>query len=334
MDRALRELAALRRAPRASLGRWPTPLVDVESRGLPKIMVKRDDLSAWGRGGAKARKIEHLIGYMLAGGYTDLITVAGNVTNLAFDLLAACDRAGLTAHLHIIDDPPTARAQRAAIFEDLTPRLILLGPQRVEAFRRTWALYFRLKQQARRPLWVLPGVSHPAGVIGNACGYLELADQLLAAGREPPRVLFVTAATGTTLAGFALAEQLLRRTGKAPTRIVGAQVYPGRTRASTRWLSRWAALSSARRLPLALPLEISSSALGAGFGRFDAQLIELCSHVKDDTGLTIDPIFGGKTWSVMQQLARLERPQAGEFLYWHCGATPEWQTLGQRVKVP
>lgn len=328
----LEELAALRGAPRVALGEWPTPLVEVEAAGLPRILVKRDDLSGWGRGGAKARKIEHLIGYMVTKGYTDLITVAGNVTNLAFDLLPAMDRFGLGVQLHIIDDPPTPLARRGAIFGNLAPRLMLLGPTRAEAFRRTWAAWFALRRQGRRPLWVLPGVSHPSGVIGNALGYLELAEQLEQAGRRPPRAIFVTAATGTTLAGFALAERLLRLTGRPPTRIVGAQIYPGHMRASARWLSRWAGLASAGRLPRALALDVSSAALSGGFGRFDARLVELCARVESQTGLEIDPIFGGKTWSVMEDAIRLEHPRDSEFLYWHCGFTPEWQTLGQGAR--
>lgn len=322
------ELAALREAPRVVLGAWPTPVVEVEARGLPKILVKRDDLSGWGRGGAKARKIEHLIGHMQARGHSDLVTVAGNVTNLAFDLLPAMDRFGLGVHLHIIDEPAMQPARRAEVFGDLAPRLTLLGPTRAEAFRRTWQAWLKLKRQGRRPLWVLPGVSHPSGVIGNALGYLELFDQLERQGRRPPRAIFVTAATGTTLAGFALAERLLRLAGKTATRVVGAQIYAGRTRDSTRWLSRWAGLASAGRLPDRLSLEVSDDALRGGFGHFDAQLVELCARVAGDTGLEIDPIFGGKTWSVMEDAIRREHPGDAEFLYWHCGFTPEWRALG------
>ena len=330
--RHTQELAALRAWPRVSLGQWPTPLVEVQARAGPKILVKRDDLSGWGRGGAKARKIEHLIGHMLARGYTDLVTVAGNVTNLAFDLLPALDQVGIGAHLHIIDDPATSAEHRREIFGALAERLTLLGPSRSEAFRRTRARWLSLKRRGRRPFWVMPGVSHPAGVIGNACGYLELVDQLEAAGREPPRAIFVTAATGTTLAGFVLAERLLRLSGRRATRIVGAQIYPGKIQASTRWLSRWAGLALTRRLAGGLPVVTSDAALAGGFGRFDSRLVELCERVREEAGICIDPIFGGKTWSVMEGELRSKRPKDAEFLYWHCGFTPEWQSLGTRVE--
>jgi 1-aminocyclopropane-1-carboxylate deaminase/D-cysteine desulfhydrase-like pyridoxal-dependent ACC family enzyme len=324
-------LLRLRALPRANLANWPTPVQEVALARGPQILVKRDDLSGWGRGGAKARKIEHLIGHMLARGYTDLVTVAGNVTNLAFDLLPALDRAGIGAHLHIIDDPPVSAEQRARIFAGVSERVTLLGRDRSESFRRTWGRWLELRRRGRRPFWVLPGVSHPAGIVGNACGYLELIDQLEREGRPAPRAVFVTAATGTTVAGFLLAERLLRQTGRAPVRIVGVQIYPGRIQASTRWLTRWAGLYSGRRLALDVPLEIEQCALGGGFGHFAPELADLCERVRAETGLAIDPIFGGKTWLAMQRDLLRERARDGEYLYWHCGYTPEWRTLGEIV---
>jgi len=327
-----RQLAAIRDIPRAQLGKWPTPVMAAQLRG-GTILIKRDDLSGWGRGGAKTRKIEHLLGHLRARGYTDLVTVAGNVTNLAFDLIPALDRAGLGAHLHIIDDPPAAPQDRARIFAGVEDRVTLLGPNRGRALVRTWQCWSNLRRAGRRPFFALPGVSHPSGIVANACGYLELMDQLSEAGLPAPRTVFVTAATGTTLAGFLLAEGLLRQIGRPPVRIVGAQIYPGRIRASTRWLLRWTAWAALRSLAPARPIEISSDALAGGFGRFTSALADLCLRVESEAGIRIDPIFGGKTWSVMEREMARCRPRDGEFLYWHCGFTPEWRTLGGMVSA-
>src|SRR3989441_10417045 len=48
--------------PRVPLGCWPTPLERLGPAG-PPVWVKRDDLSGWGRGGAKGRKLEDLPGH-------------------------------------------------------------------------------------------------------------------------------------------------------------------------------------------------------------------------------------------------------------------------------
>jgi 1-aminocyclopropane-1-carboxylate deaminase/D-cysteine desulfhydrase-like pyridoxal-dependent ACC family enzyme len=331
---AVVQLAKLRAAPRVRLGNWPTPLERLALPGKPVIWVKRDDLSGWGRGGAKARKIEHLIEHMLAQGYTDLVTVAGNVTNLAFDLLPALDRAGLGAHLHIIDDPKVSAGGRARIFAGIEARLTFLGSSRAEAFRRTWQRWFELYRSGRRPFWVLPGVSHPAGILGNAAGYLEMMDQFDGSGHRLPRTLFVTAATGTTVAGFVLAERLRRIMGEPPVRIVGVQIYPGRIRESTGFLARWAALTAHGTVPAHVDVDIVSDTLGAGFGRFLPSLAELCERVTSEAGLFIDPIFGGKTWLAMEREIARTKPRDGDVLYWHCGFTPEWRALGQLLEAP
>ena len=68
-----RNIEVLQAAPRVDLGQWPTPVEYLE-RG---IWVKRDDLSGLGRGGAKARKIEHVVGHLEACHADELIAVAG-----------------------------------------------------------------------------------------------------------------------------------------------------------------------------------------------------------------------------------------------------------------
>ncbi len=327
-----RGVSWLRGRSRAPLGSWPTPVESVTVPGLPAIWVKRDDRSGWGRGGAKARKISFLMGHMLAHGYTDLVTVAGNVTNLAFDLVPAFDRAGLGSHLHIIDDPKLCEEDRRTIFDGLQGRVRLLGPSRREAFFATWATWAGLTARGRRPIWVLPGVSHPASILGNACGFLEMVEQLAETRRPVPATVFVTAATGTTLAGFLLAERALRESGHPPIRIVGVQIYPGRVRASIRWLARWTSWFSAGRLRDDFRIEVTDSALSGGFGRFPPELGTLCERVASECGLFIDPIFGGKTWSVMERHLERERPRDLSVLYWHCGYTPEWSLLGDMVR--
>jgi 1-aminocyclopropane-1-carboxylate deaminase/D-cysteine desulfhydrase-like pyridoxal-dependent ACC family enzyme len=325
-------LTRLAQQPTAGVGVWPTRVDRLARQHGPDLLVKRDDLSAHGRGGAKARKIDLLVGHLLARGANQLITAAGNVTNLVFDLLPVLDRHGITPRLFILDDPPLPLEERRRIFAGVLDRVELVGPSRAHALARMGAAYVRARRAGRRPFVALPGMSHPAGVVGNARGFLEMVTGQLAAGGPVPGAVFVTAATGTTLAGFLLAEDALRRAGHPPIRVVGVQVYPGRaawrTLAVLRWTER--ALGLASRVP-ASRIEIVASELGGGFARYDDRLATLCARVEAQTGIALDPIFGGKTWSAMEThlvSASDRRPT----LYWHCGYTPEWRTLGDAVR--
>jgi 1-aminocyclopropane-1-carboxylate deaminase/D-cysteine desulfhydrase-like pyridoxal-dependent ACC family enzyme len=314
------------------LGNWPTPIERCERRGAPDILVKRDDLCGHGRGGAKARKIEHLVGHLLARGRDELITTAGNVTNLVFDLLPVLRRCGIRSRLFILDDPPALPCDREQIFEGVRGEVELIGPRRAQAFAAMLAAYVRSRMAGGRPFVALPGVSHPAGVVGNARGFIEMVTQQGESGEPVPGTVFVTAATGTTVAGFLLAEHALRSAGWPPIRIVGVQVYPGAARRRTLEMLRWTERFLGLRGHVPAPrIEIACSALHGGFARYPEELSVLCERVATETDLRIDPIFGGKTWSVMEMDVAAQRHRRPA-LYWHCGYTPEWRVLGGAVR--
>jgi 1-aminocyclopropane-1-carboxylate deaminase/D-cysteine desulfhydrase-like pyridoxal-dependent ACC family enzyme len=330
---APRALDRLLATPRVALADWPTPIDTIVHPRGPAVLVKRDDRSGWGRGGAKARKIEHLLGHMRAHERDELVTVVGNITNLAFDLVPALDQAGLRGSLFVIDDPPTPPEERERIFAGVRDRVTLLGPSRFAAVRAVVTRWLAARRQGRRPMWTLPGVSHPAAVVGNAQGLVEMVVQRVRQRQPIPRVVYVTAATGTTVAGFLLGAHVLRLAGYPAIRVVGVQIYPGAMRRSVSWLLRWA--ERWLRLPTRVPradIDIVSSALDGGFGCFSNQLADDCLRLAADTGLHIDPIFGGKTWAAMGERLARERAADQSALYWHCGYTPEWATLRQPAR--
>lgn len=327
------DLDRLRRVPSVRLGRWPTPIEQLRPYKPMTVLVKRDDLSGYGRGGAKTRKIEHLIGHLVDRGYDELITVAGNVTNLVFDILPVLHDRGITPRLFILDDPPAARADRESIFRGVRKHVHFLGVSRAGAARAALASYAQSRAHGRRPFLLLPGLSHPAAVLGSARGFLEMAEQLRYSGGALLGSVFITVATGTTLAGFVLAEHALRQAGYAPIRVIGVQVYPGAARAWTLALIRW----TERFLRLSSPvprnqIEINTAALHGGFGRFPEALAALCERVLLETDVCLDPIFGGKTWSLMETFLRQRAVSDRPVLYWHCGYTPEWRALGRAVQ--
>jgi D-cysteine desulfhydrase len=326
------DLARIVAFPRVVLGNWPTPVECVARSQGPDILVKRDDLCGHGRGGAKARKIEHLVGYLLARGHDELVATAGNVTNLVFDLLPVLRRHEIRSRLFIIDDPPALHRDREAIFQGVRDSITLLGTSRAGSLAAMLGSYMKSRIAGRRPFLALPGVSHPSGVVGNARGFIEMMMQQRAGNAPIPSTVFVTAATGTTVAGFLLAEHALRNAGWPPVRIVGVQVYPGAIQRWTLRLLRWTErfLRLADRVPRER-IELVSSELHGGFGHFPEGLARLCDRVADESQIHLDPIFGGKTWSAMEShITRSRDPR--HTLYWHCGYTPEWRVLGDAVR--
>lgn len=322
---SLQRLLAL---PRGGLGDFPTPITEASDQQGRRVLIKRDDLSGLGRGGAKARKIDLLLGHLLTHGHDELITLVGNVTNLAFDLLPVLDRAGIRATLLVLDDPPLTGEERKRIFAGVLHRIQLLPASRARAAWVAGRALARARLAGRNPFVLLPGASHPVAVFGNALGFVEMVLQREQQHLPLPSTVWVTAATGTTIAGFALAEELLRRSGRPPIRIVGVEAYDRGTRLRTRALKRWSMRRLGDRRPAVAPgYTLDDAALQGGFASFDATLSDLCHRVRREVGIAIDPIFGGKTWSRLEARATVEDERPA--LYWHCGYTPEWEELKQ-----
>lgn len=175
-----------------------------------------------------------------------------------------------------------------------------------------------------RPLFVPPSVAHPVGVLGAARGYHEMVQQLTGTPDYPDRV-FITGSSGCTVAGFCLAEILSRAAGYPPIRIRAVQVHPGSLGLRIALLLRW----TKRFLRLSLPvdlrdiLEVDDPLPGYGFGEFPSAVASLCERVGDEQRLSIDPIYGGKTWLALERWLE-GAPQHGSTLMWHCGNSPQW----------
>jgi 1-aminocyclopropane-1-carboxylate deaminase/D-cysteine desulfhydrase-like pyridoxal-dependent ACC family enzyme len=320
------------RAASVQLGSWPTPISRISRPGPTEILVKRDDLSGVGRGGVKARKIEQVVGHMLDNRYDTLVTAVGNVTNLVHDLLPVLDRYGIRSQIVVADDPPLPTAVRLRIFAQFGVDVRLVGRSRVGVARALLVAANRSRRAGGRPFVALPSLAHPAAVVATARGFLEMVDQVDEMGAPPLQTVFITAASGTTMAGFVLAENLLLRAGHRPIHVVGVQVYPGPAKAWIHGLVHWTEKSLGMRDHLHYGrIELRTSRLHSGFGRYPRDLVQLCQTVKDETGLDIDPVFGGKTWSVMESYLA-QGSCRGSVLYWHCGYTPDWKALDPWVR--
>lgn len=317
-------------APRVELGEWPTPIDRFRRPDGRELWVKRDDLCAYGGGGIKVRKVEQIVGHLLAHDRDEVITIAGNVANMVFDLLPALRRYGIRGRFFILDDPPMPRAVRDRIFAQVRADVELLGASRAQAFVRAARAFTLSGARGGRPFLLLPSLAHPAGAIGNARGFLEMAEQFRADRRPLPETVFITVASGTTLAGFLLGAHAFRCAGGDPIRVVGVQVYPGRADRWTWAMLRWAerTLDLAQRVPRAR-IEIVPSALHGGFACFPQAIVRVCERVWAETGCRIDPIFGGKTWSVLEAYLAERGAGARPVLYWHCGYTPQWRLFAR-----
>lgn len=219
VDEITRRLARLPRSPLAGL---PTPLDEAvrlrDALGgparCPRILIKRDDLTALGLGGNKARKLEFLLGDALSVGATSIITTGAVQSNHARMTAAAAARAGLDVDLVLTatDLPPALEGNllldrlfgaRVHFVPSIDPMLAVGQDEAVVA-----AVADARRQAGGRPYVIPVGGSSAIGALGYVAGTVELAAQLTASGVTPRRLYYASGSRGTQ-AGLTLGHHLL-----------------------------------------------------------------------------------------------------------------------------
>ena len=312
----------LDRLPRQELGCWPTPVQALDRLsdhlGGPRILVKRDDLSALAFGGNKTRKLEFLVGEALAQGCDTLLTAGAAQSNHCRQTAAAAARCGLACHL----------ALGGEVTEDVDGNLLLdhlLGAQIhwYGAHRKGEdlpALAGRLRSKGRKPYLVPYGGSSALGAVGFVAAMLELKAQ----GAQPSHIVFASSSGGThagLLAGRALSGLNSAIWGiridkeESPER-------PYRTEVAE------LALACARLLdlpedPSLADVHLYEDWLGSGYGVIGPAEREAITLVARMEGLLLDPVYTGRAFAGLIGLIRRDifRPD-DRILFWHTGGTP------------
>ena len=315
--------------PRLSLGKWPTPLESLTHERLGQVLVKRDDLASFGeerRSGVKARKLETFLAYLQSRGVELLTMPLGNITNLGSDLVSVASAAGIDLRLLIADDPPMSRKQRVSLFKGLERETRLMKQSSFGVTAYLLATFVRARLSGRKAFVIPPSPLHPTAVAGMALGYLEMARQVAESDGIFPRAIYIAAAAGSSVAGLALGEALLRSQGAPPVRIIAVQVTPYPLKAILPALLWW----TRRFLKLPRAVDFSTLSVVADprntvYGRFDMDHTELCKRLETQYGFLVDPIYGAKAWSVMEDREANSDRSLPPPLFWHCGYTPQWQ---------
>jgi D-cysteine desulfhydrase family pyridoxal phosphate-dependent enzyme len=327
----------LDRLPRVALAGAPTPLT--EARNLraalggpghcPRILVKRDDLTALAGGGNKARKLEFLVGDALHEGATWLVTTGGVQSNHARMTAAAGRVAGLGTSLVLTAATTEPDVQGNLLLDHLLgaevhfvapgddPRLAT-GPGEAEKVDGVLA---ELRARGERPYLIPLGGSSPVGAVGYVAGTVELVDQLLAAGEHPTR-LYVAAGSRGTAAGLVLGARL----AQAPYRVHGVAVSGGDPAKSVRAAEVANAAAELLGLPGILAeadFETDQSQIGPGYGLATPACLEAILLFARTEGILLDPVYTGKAMAgLIADIRAGQIDPAATVVFLHTGGLP------------
>lgn len=299
---------ALRRFPRACLGRFPSPVTSVDTLA-PGLWLKREDLNADPLGGNKVRALEFLLGGVTAGDTVVTVGAAGSTHALATAVYTRQLGARVRCFRWRQEMNPVARRVAARTAEET-------GDSRLS--RTVAGAYARaFAARLRGAHWVPAGGSSPLGVLGQVNAGLEIAKQIDAGALPSPDRVVVPLGTGGTVAGLALG---LAIAGVA-TEIVAVRVVP-RIVANSRHVTALAA-RTARLIerttgtpvqrPDARGVRVVHDFFGGAYGRATREGDRVARDSLERTGIVVDPTYGAKALAAAVALASERR---GTTLFW------------------
>jgi D-cysteine desulfhydrase family pyridoxal phosphate-dependent enzyme len=321
--------------PRYPLAQLPTPITDAtrlrEALGgpakCPRILIKRDDLTALGLGGNKARKLEYLIADALAKGAHTVITTGAVQSNHARMTAAAARIAGLRCVLVLTSRDEVPAVEGNLLLDYLFEADVRFVPSEdpmlaVGRDEEVVAEVVREEQTAGRVPYVIPvGGSSPVGALGYVSGTEELVGQLREMGTAPTRLYFGSGSRGTQ-AGLTLGAKLSR----ASYKLWGVAVSAGEPEKVVRAMN--AANDAAALLGVETrvgreDLFTDQGFIGAGYGIPTPLGLEAIDLLAQTEAILLDPVYTSKGFSALLAHVRAgEIPPSETVVFLHTGGWP------------
>ncbi|AFQ42644.1 D-cysteine desulfhydrase family protein [Desulfosporosinus meridiei] len=312
------QLAKLPLPARISLMNSPTPLQ--KSRlawGKDSLHWKRDDLTPFGLGGNKLRKLEFLLADALNHKADLIITSGAPQSNHARLTAVISAMLNLSSIIVIPGEMPSEWGGNLLLDRLAGAEIIACGEEPLaEAVER---ISSERSFQGRHPYIIPLGGSNALGSMGYFLAFFELMEQAKEQGWTP-KTLVCSVGSAGTLAGLVAANTLLPQ----PLRLIGVNVIS----ISDQLYSRVQQLASEilDLLQTSCPLptfEITSDFIGAGYGLPTPPSSEVIIECFRTDGILFDPVYTAKgvaaVKNLMQQKSR-ELPE--EIVFWHTGGGP------------
>lgn len=306
--------------PRTAFCQLPTPLHPLtrlsERLGGPELWIKRDDMTGFGMGGNKSRKLEFLMGAAVADSATDIITCGAQQSNHARQTAAAAAACGLPCRLLLTGGPPTGTGNQT-LFDWLGAEVEYLGAISWGDLRRaSEALRERLAAEGRKPYLIPVGGSTPLGALGYVSAALEILEQ----GEWFDRIYHASSSLSTQaglVAGLKLAGSEMPVTG----------VLVDLTRPPEPYL---ATLANGICELLGLPSSFGeadfccdATHIGDGYAIPSREGIEAIRLLARTEGIFLDPVYSGKAFAgLLEDIRQGKVGREEKVLFWHTGGGP------------
>ncbi len=295
---------------------------------MPRIFIKRDDLTGLALGGNKARKLEFLVADAVNQGADVLITTGATQSNHARMTAAAARLAGLECHLVLTSRSMNPPLQGNLLLDHVygatvhhvpppdDPKLALGNDE-----AKVREVEGALRAGGKTPYVIAVGGSSAVGSLGYTLATAELVEQLSTAGLKPSRLYYASGSRGTQ-AGLTLGVAACN----APYTLCGVAVSTGEPEKTHRAFN--AANTAAELLGLSTritydDLVTDNAFIGAGYGIPTPECLEAIALLARTEGILLDPCYTGKAMaSLIAHVRRGELQRDEMVVFLHTGGAP------------
>lgn len=304
--------------PRIPLMGGPTPIQ--KSRltwGEAALYWKRDDLTPYGLGGNKLRKLEFLMAEALSQRADLIITSGAPQSNHARLTAVVSSMLKLPCVIVIPGESPTEWGGNLLLDRLAGAEIVACGEEPLD--QAVERIFSEKKSQGLHPYTIPLGGSNALGSLGYFLAFFELLKQTEEQGWVP-RTLACSVGSAGTLAGLAAANAFLPH----PLRLVGVSVWQSSDQLRPQVETLATGILDLLHTPCPLaPFEIVDQFVGPGYGLPTPESSEALIECFRSDGILFDPVYTAKGVAAVKHLIQHEPQKCLEpLVFWHTGGGP------------
>ena len=313
----------------------PTPLTRLarisEDLGID-LWLKRDDLTDFGTGGNKLRKLEYFIKDALDQGATMLLTVGGAQTNHGRLTAAVAAKFGLKSAIVAVDPYPGEISANLLLDGIMDCHVYLVKDEGDSPLETAVARVTAEWEAKGEKVYYIPmGGSNELGALGYYDCAVELAKQCQEMGLSNPHVISTVGSMGTYIGlATAIANENL------PLRLTGIGILPYRDIrvSAAKYYER---VKTAYSLTPELGPEDFDATSDYDYGAYNNPVEDVRDsiyYMGRMEGIILDPCYTGKTFNAIRKMVAEGRiPQGETVIMLHTGGIPGIYTKHHRIEM-
>ncbi len=305
-----------------------TPIEKLEniSRDLGvEFYLKRDDLTKYGCGGNKLRKLEYLMQDALDKKATMVLTVGGGQTNHGRLTAAVATKLGLKCAILAIDEYPGVLTANMLLDRLMGCELIIKaddGTDEYEQLDRTVPEIIKEYEDKGEKVYYIPmGGSNEIGALGYYDCAIEIDKQAKETGIEDARIFESVGSLGTYLGLFCGLKDI-----GSSLKLTGIAISPFEKSKKKRIVEYFNQIKSKYELNFDAYLEdfdIEKEYTRGGYNNLSNEVREAIYYMARKEAIILDPCYTGKGFAgILQMISEGKIKQGEKIIYIHTGGMP------------